>query len=152
MRLDDVMSALRGLGKREWVRPVVGWASVGPTLFSAEDGLQWAGLGTRLGDLVWPHDLRVTFHLEWGDVVDSDWLLSLGLQRVQVVNVVGCFGVRPVAAIGGIAVWSDFFDSAADEFQAELGEADSFELASGAQRWEGNQPPDAVLPQALYAP
>lgn len=107
-RLDDVWEALRGLGEGEWRHPSIRWVAIDqyqPTLFDFVDGWSFLRLACHLGRWVWPEDLRVDVRLESGGLLESGWLESIGMDRIEVVNLVGLFDSESVAVIPGLMIW-----------------------------------------------
>jgi len=118
MELQVVWNALRQLGTGWWQQPVLQHRAVifpQPTLFDFIPEWQWLHLDKMVGRWLWPDDLRVSFYVDWGGRLDSEWFQSAGFVCAEIVNVVGCFNREPVAAVSGVALWNAYTESSIEE-------------------------------------
>ncbi len=114
-----MFDALRDLGRGRWIGPALGvknsrqdrlWDEPFSVGLDAQEPQRW----------FWPHDLAVSFELEWLEPVDVAWLGAVSATLAQPVNLVGNYAGEAVVGIGGLLVWPGWNDPEVDPRQLDL--------------------------------
>jgi hypothetical protein len=108
-----MFEALRDLGRGRWIRPSLGvtsssqgrlWEDPYSVLVNTHKASRW----------FWPHDLAVSFDIDWLEPVDVTWLGEVGATVAQPVNLVGTYAGESVVGIGGLIIWAGWNDPKVD--------------------------------------